>query len=67
MPKSHNQRNLSNKFARKVTKRGTKEEKEVEPARKPALSPYVLYFFMFILFGSTIFQLIQTLTSGPVV
>lgn len=52
MPKSHDQRNKSKKFQKKVTKRGIKEESDGnERASKPTLSPYVLYFFMFILFG----------------
>ena len=49
-----------------MTKRGTAIEgtRSKRDEDKPAISPTLMYFLMFVLFGSTIFGLIQTLTSG---
>ena len=45
-------------------KKAPMESRVANKEDKPAISPMVMYFLMFVLFGSTIFGLIQTL-QGP--
>ena len=66
MPTTRRQRLAQTQFESRVTKRGTEVESSSakKEKEKPAISPMVMYFLMFVLFGSTVFGLIQTLTSG---
>jgi ABC-type Na+ efflux pump permease subunit len=66
MPTTRRQRAAQNKFESRVTKRGSEMEstRGKKDEEKPAISPTLMYFLMFVMFGSTIFGLIQTLTSG---
>ena len=70
MPTTRAQRIASNKFGSRITQRGLKQEVSKDSgsgSKKAPLNPYVLYFLAFVLLGSTVFGLIQTLTGGPVV
>ena len=64
MPTTRRQRMAQNQFESRVARRGEPEAKGKKDEEKPAISPTLMYFLMFVLFGSTVFGLIQTLTSG---
>ena len=67
MATTRRQRAAAAKLDSRVTKRGTPVESKVQKeADKPAISPAVMYFLMFVLFGSTIFGLIEQLRSPKI-
>ena len=67
MATTRRQRAAAAKLDSRVTKRGTPMESKIaDKADKPAISPTVMYFLMFVLFGSTIFGLIEQLRQPRV-
>lgn len=65
MAASRKQSLKSNKFSQNIEKRGKiqVQPKEVEG---PAINPYLMAFFFFVLIGSSVFQIIKTAQSGPI-
>jgi hypothetical protein len=65
MATTRRQRAAAAKLDARITKpkKAPMESRAAEKADKPAISPMVMYFLMFVLFGSTIFGLIQTLQA----
>jgi hypothetical protein len=65
MPTSRKMRAAVAKFDARVNQRGSEMETRAKKEDdKPAISPALMYFLMFVLFGSTIFGLLQTLGQG---
>ena len=55
------------KVSEKITKRGlVSSEKKDKQENKPAVSPTMMGFLMFVLFGSSLIGLWSTLTSSRV-
>ncbi|XP_078435849.1 uncharacterized protein LOC144706719 [Wolffia australiana] len=52
------------KFEKNITKRGSVPETTVKKANDYPVGPIVLGFFVFVVIGSSLFQLIRMATSG---
>ncbi|WOK92393.1 putative stress-associated endoplasmic reticulum protein [Canna indica] len=54
----------SEKFQKNITKRGSVPETTVKKGNDYPVGPIVLGFFVFVVIGSSLFQIIRTATSG---
>nr|ABK21006.1 unknown [Picea sitchensis]ABK23293.1 unknown [Picea sitchensis]ABK25369.1 unknown [Picea sitchensis]ACN40951.1 unknown [Picea sitchensis] len=54
----------SAKFQKNILKRGAVPETTVKKASSYPVGPIVLGFFVFVVIGSSIFQIIRTASSG---
>ncbi|XP_003576008.2 uncharacterized protein LOC100842783 [Brachypodium distachyon] len=54
----------SAKFQKNITKRGSVPETTVKKGNDYPVGPIVLGFFIFVVIGSSLFQIIRTATSG---
>ncbi|KAF2911828.1 hypothetical protein DAI22_11g209101 [Oryza sativa Japonica Group] len=52
------------KFQKNITKRGSVPETTVKKGNDYPVGPLVLGFFIFVVIGSSLFQIIRTATSG---
>ncbi|THU59387.1 hypothetical protein C4D60_Mb07t01640 [Musa balbisiana] len=52
------------KFQKNITKRGSVPETTVKKGNGYPVGPVVLGFFIFVVIGSSLFQIIRTATSG---
>ncbi|XP_018850534.1 stress-associated endoplasmic reticulum protein 2-like isoform X1 [Juglans regia] len=52
------------KFQKNVTKRGSVPETSTKKGYDYPVGPIVLGFFVFVVIGSSLFQIIRTATSG---
>ncbi|XP_072977286.1 uncharacterized protein [Typha angustifolia] len=52
------------KFQKNITKRGLVPETTVKKGNDYPVGPMVLGFFVFVVIGSSLFQIIRTATSG---
>lgn len=52
------------KFQKNITKRGSVPETTVKKGNDYPVGPIVLGFFIFVVIGSSLFQIIRTATSG---
>ncbi|THU62183.1 hypothetical protein C4D60_Mb01t02430 [Musa balbisiana] len=52
------------KFQKNITKRGSVPETTVKKGNDYPVGPVVLGFFVFVVIGSSLFQIIRTATSG---
>ncbi|CAL9049409.1 unnamed protein product [Musa banksii] len=52
------------KFQKNITKRGSVPETTVKKGNDYPVGPVVLGFFIFVVIGSSLFQIIRTATSG---
>jgi len=61
-PASRRTRLASEKYAKNIDKRGTLKKSDEEEKSSSGLSKPVIYFLIFVVCGSSIFQLINMLT-----
>ncbi|XP_020592053.1 stress-associated endoplasmic reticulum protein 2-like [Phalaenopsis equestris] len=54
------------KFQKNITKRGSVPETAVKKGSDYPVGPIVIGFFVFVVIGSSLFQIIRTATSGGV-
>ncbi|ONM27251.1 Ribosome associated membrane protein RAMP4 [Zea mays] len=54
------------KFQKNITRRGSVPETTVKKGNDYPVGPLVLGFFIFVVIGSSLFQIIRTATSGGV-
>ncbi|XP_073005209.1 uncharacterized protein [Typha latifolia] len=54
------------KFQKNITKRGSVPETTTKKGNDYPVGPIVLGFFVFVVIGSSLFQIIRTATSGGV-
>ncbi|CAK8578420.1 unnamed protein product [Lathyrus sativus] len=54
------------KFEKNITKRGFVPETTVKKGKDYPVGPLVLGFFVFVVIGSSLFQIIRTATSGGI-
>ncbi|MED6180476.1 hypothetical protein PIB30_010690 [Stylosanthes scabra] len=54
------------KFEKNITKRGFVPETNTKKGKDYPVGPVLLGFFVFVVIGSSIFQIIRTATSGGV-
>ncbi|KAH7515477.1 hypothetical protein FEM48_Zijuj10G0030600 [Ziziphus jujuba var. spinosa] len=54
------------KFEKNITKRGAVPETSVKKGKDYPVGPVLLGFFIFVVIGSSLFQIIRTATSGGV-
>ncbi|XP_006848257.2 probable stress-associated endoplasmic reticulum protein [Amborella trichopoda] len=54
----------SAKFQSNITKRGAIPETSSKKGKDYPVTPFVLGFFIFVVIGSSLFQIIRTATSG---
>jgi len=52
------------KFQKNITRRGSVPETTVKKGNDYPVGPVVLGFFIFVVIGSSLFQIIRTATSG---
>ncbi|WRX15390.1 Stress-associated endoplasmic reticulum protein - like 1, partial [Theobroma cacao] len=52
------------KFEKNITKRGTVPETTTKKGKDYPVGPLLLGFFIFVVIGSSLFQIIRTATSG---
>lgn len=52
------------KFQKNITKRGSVPETTVKKGNDYPVGPIVIGFFVFVVIGSSLFQIIRTATSG---
>ncbi|RAL38646.1 unnamed protein product [Cuscuta campestris] len=52
------------KFEKNITKRGSVPETTAKKASNYPVGPILLGFFVFVVIGSSLFQIIRTATSG---
>ncbi|CAM8989671.1 unnamed protein product [Rhodiola kirilowii] len=52
------------KFQKNITKRGTVPETSTKKGSDYPVGPIVIGFFVFVVIGSSLFQIIRTATSG---
>ncbi|GAA0167392.1 chaperone [Lithospermum erythrorhizon] len=52
------------KFQKNITKRGAVHETTTKKGNKYPVGPILLGFFVFVVIGSSLFQIIRTATSG---
>uniref|UniRef100_A0A7N0UR26 Uncharacterized protein n=1 Tax=Kalanchoe fedtschenkoi TaxID=63787 RepID=A0A7N0UR26_KALFE len=52
------------KFQKNITKRGTVPEASTKKGSDYSVGPIVIGFFVFVVIGSSLFQIIRTATSG---
>ncbi|GFQ04636.1 stress-associated endoplasmic reticulum protein 1 [Phtheirospermum japonicum] len=52
------------KFEKNITKRGAVPETSTKKGNNLAVGPILLGFFVFVVIGSSLFQIIRTATSG---
>ncbi|KAJ3674005.1 hypothetical protein LUZ60_005997 [Juncus effusus] len=52
------------KFQKNITKRGSVPETTVKKGNDYPVGPIVLGFFVFVVIGSSVFQIIRTATTG---
>ncbi|KAG6592968.1 Stress-associated endoplasmic reticulum protein 2, partial [Cucurbita argyrosperma subsp. argyrosperma] len=52
------------KFDRNITKRGAVPETTVKKGKDYPVGPLLLGFFIFVVIGSSLFQIIRTATGG---
>lgn len=52
------------KFQKNITRRGSVPETTVKKGNDYPVGPIVLGFFIFVVIGSSLFQIIRTATSG---
>ncbi|XP_057486947.1 uncharacterized protein LOC130791044 [Actinidia eriantha] len=52
------------RFDKNITKRGSVPESTVKKGNDYAVDPLLLGFFIFVVIGSSLFQIIRTATSG---
>ena len=64
MPAPRATRLRSDKYAQKVTKRGTVSGDKKEKKSKAPVGPLVIGFFLFVVIGSSVLQIIQMAGMG---
>ncbi|KAG5184247.1 ribosome associated membrane protein RAMP4-domain-containing protein [Tribonema minus] len=64
MPTSRKTRLASEKYAANVTKRGVVSGRSKDKDGGSRLNPYVLAFIIFVMVGSTVFQIINMMQHG---
>ncbi|CAA2995144.1 stress-associated endoplasmic reticulum protein 2-like [Olea europaea var. sylvestris] len=52
------------KFEKNITKRGAVQETSTKKGNNYPVGPVLLGFFVFVVIGSSLFQIIRTATSG---
>ncbi|XP_011086815.1 probable stress-associated endoplasmic reticulum protein [Sesamum indicum] len=52
------------KFEKNITKRGAVPETSTKKGNNLSVGPILLGFFIFVVIGSSLFQIIRTATSG---
>ncbi|CAN1313544.1 Stress-associated endoplasmic reticulum protein 2, partial [Linum perenne] len=52
------------KFQKNITKRGAVPETTAKKGKDYPVGPFLLGFFIFVVIGSSLFQIIRTATSG---
>ncbi|CAA2993851.1 stress-associated endoplasmic reticulum protein 2-like [Olea europaea var. sylvestris] len=52
------------KFEKNITKRGTVPETSTKKGNNYPVGPVLIGFFVFVVIGSSLFQIIRTATSG---
>ncbi|KAK4265052.1 hypothetical protein QN277_026155 [Acacia crassicarpa] len=52
------------KFEKNITKRGSVQETATKKGKDYPVGPVLLGFFIFVVIGSSLFQIIRTATSG---
>ncbi|XP_031384529.1 stress-associated endoplasmic reticulum protein 2-like isoform X2 [Punica granatum] len=52
------------RFEKNITKRGTVPETTVKKGKDYPVGPILLGFFIFVVIGSSLFQIIRTATTG---
>ena len=65
MPQSRALRNRTKKFDKNVNKRGVNDVTEEKTEEGPRISTPVIAFFVFLLVGSGIVQILMTIGNGP--
>ncbi|XP_071702133.1 uncharacterized protein [Rutidosis leptorrhynchoides] len=52
------------KFDKNITRRGSVRESSTKKGEKLPVGPLMIGFFVFVVIGSSLFQIIRTATSG---
>nr|GEW50740.1 stress-associated endoplasmic reticulum protein 2-like [Tanacetum cinerariifolium] len=52
------------KFDKNITRRGSVRETATKKGNSYPVGPYMIGFFVFVVIGSSLFQIIRTATSG---